>query len=59
MKCRGLSVTAAALPPSLPVALCEFFPSVVVHYIDDLNGGLLYQAPWLPIATPPPEPSAA
>jgi hypothetical protein len=55
MKCRGLSVSVALLPPSLPVDLSQFFPNVARRFETPLGASLLYDEPMLAVASPPPD----
>lgn len=55
MKCRGLTVSVAMLPPSLP-ALPEHFALLVLERYSQLLGRtLLYDEPYLAVDTPPPD----
>jgi hypothetical protein len=55
MKCRGLSVTVALLPPSLPVVSVEFFPPLVERFESLIVASLLYESPCPGVSTPPPD----
>jgi hypothetical protein len=55
MKCRGLSVSVALLPPSLPVDLQQFVTDVVERFETPLGASLLYDEPVLAVASPPPD----
>jgi hypothetical protein len=54
MKCRGLTVSVALLPPSLPILNAEFFPPVVERYEVRVDDSHLRECPYLAIPTPPP-----
>lgn len=59
MKCRGLSVTVALLPPSLPVTVAELLPLPVVVHAVPCTAENLYQSPKLAIDAPPPDAARA
>jgi hypothetical protein len=59
MKCRGLTVTVALLPPSLPVICNEFFPRAVERYQPALADSNFYDAPYLAVDSPPPRAAVA
>lgn len=54
MKCRGLTVSVALLPPSLPVSGVEFLAPPLVRFAAPRVESLLYESPSLAIASPPP-----
>ena len=54
MKCRGLTVSVALLPPSLPVGLSAFVPRPPERFAPPAVESLLYDAPYLAQAAPPP-----
>jgi hypothetical protein len=58
LKCRGLSVSIGLLPPSLPVLHAEFFPLVIERFQPSLGDSLLYDEPYLAVASPPPDGAA-
>ena len=54
MNCHGLSMTAALLPPALPVLCAEFAPHVLARLEPQSGDSPLYDAPFLSIDAPPP-----
>jgi hypothetical protein len=54
MKCRGLTVSVALLPPSLPILAAEFFPPEVQRYEVPVVDSHFCECPFLAIPTPPP-----
>jgi hypothetical protein len=59
MKCRGLSVTVAWLPPSLPVVAAEFFPPPIERFESPIAASILYEPPCPAVSTPPPDAALA
>lgn len=55
MKCRGLAVSVALLPPSLPAATAEIFKPAVVRFVSQAAEPLLYESPYNGVSTPPPD----
>lgn len=55
MKCRGLTVSVALLPPSLPAESCELIEPAVVRFIAPTAAPLLYESPTSGVPTPPPD----
>jgi hypothetical protein len=55
MKCRGLTVSVALLPPSLPALAADFWPAPVGQFSASLPEPLLYDSPHLAIESPPPD----
>jgi hypothetical protein len=58
MKCRGVSVSIGLLPPSLPIVNATFFPHAVERFQAVLGDSLLYDEPYLAVASPPPDDAA-
>jgi hypothetical protein len=59
MKCRGLTVTVALLPPSLPVEMGDTAPPPLVIHAVPCMAENLYQSPDLAIDAPPPDAARA
>jgi hypothetical protein len=55
MKCRGLTVSVALLPPSLPAACGEFFEPALTRFSSPIAEPLLYESPFAGVSTPPPD----
>lgn len=55
MKCRGLTVSVALLPPSLPAVSSDFFEPAIVRFASPLAAPLCYESPSLRVPTPPPD----
>jgi hypothetical protein len=55
MKCLGLTVSVALLPPSLPAASFEFVEPAVEHFALPASAPLMYESPTIGVPTPPPD----
>jgi hypothetical protein len=59
MKCRGLTVSVALLPPSLPAPSADFMPAPIERFLTPVDESLLYDAPHLAVEPPPPDAARA